>query len=225
MKEPSLPPDEPARLSALHALSILDSPPEERFDRITRFATRLFDVPIALITLVDAERQWFKSCQGLQASETPRSISFCGHTILGDRAMVIPDARLDERFADNPLVAGAPHIRFYAGFPISAPNGSRIGTLCIADYRPRQMDQTQLDTLHELAVWAQHDLYSAYLGGAFHLSQQNYLLRAEIAERAKMEQALREMATALEHAVEGIAQLDAEGRFRMVNKSYADLVG
>lgn len=225
MKEPSLPPDEPARLSALHALSILDSPPEERFDRITRFATRLFDVPIALITLVDAERQWFKSCQGLQASETPRSISFCGHTILGDRAMVVPDARLDERFADNPLVAGAPHIRFYAGFPISAPNGSRIGTLCIADYRPRQMDQTQLDTLHELAVWAQHELYSAELARAFHLSQQNYLLRAEIAERAKMEQALREMATALEHAVEGIARLDAEGRFRMVNKSYADMVG
>ncbi len=225
MKEPPLPPDEPIRLAALHALSIMDSPPEERFDRITRFATRLFDVPIALITLVDAERQWFKSCQGLQASETPRSISFCGHTILGDRAMVVPDARLDKRFADNPLVTGAPHIRFYAGFPISAPNDSRIGTLCIADYRPRQLDQTQLDTLHELAVWAQHELYSAELARAFHLSQQNYLLRAEIAERAKMEQALRETATALEHAVEGIARLDVEGRFRMVNKSYADMVG
>ncbi len=225
MKEPPLPPDESARLSTLHALAILDTPPEARFDRITRFATRLFDVPIALITLVDAERQWFKSCQGLAVSETPRGISFCGHTILGDHAVVVPDARLDERFADNPLVTGAPHIRFYAGFPISAPNGSRIGTLCIADYRPRQLDQTQLDTLYELAVWAQHELYSAELARAFTLSQQNSLLLAEIADRTRAEQALREMATALEHAVEGIARLDAERRFRMVNKAYADMAG
>ncbi|MDP1707833.1 MAG: EAL domain-containing protein [Gammaproteobacteria bacterium] len=225
MKEPPLPPDESARLSTLHALSILDTPPEARFDRITRFATRLFDVPIALISLVDAERQWFKSCQGLAVSETPRGISFCGHTILGDHAMVVPDARLDERFADNPLVTGAPHIRFYAGFPISAPNGSRLGTLCLIDYRPRHLDQEQLNTLHELAVWAQHELYSAELARAFTLSQQNTLLLAEIADRTRAEQALREMATALEHAVEGIARLDAEGRFRMVNKAYADMVG
>lgn len=225
MKEAPLPPDESARLSTLHALSILDTPPEARFDRITRFATRLFEVPIVLITLVDAERQWFKSCQGLGVSATPRAISFCGHAILEDHALVVSDALLDERFADNPLVTGEPHIRFYAGFPISAPNGSRLGTLCIIDRRPRQLDQEQLDTLHELAVWAQHELYGAELARAFQLSQQNALLLAEIADRTRAEQALREMATALENAVEGIARLDAEGCFRMVNKAYADMVG
>ncbi|MDO9371649.1 MAG: EAL domain-containing protein [Gammaproteobacteria bacterium] len=182
MKEPPLPPDESTRLSTLHALSILDTPPEARFDRITRFAARLFDVPIALISLVDAERQWFKSCQGLDVSETPRGISFCGHAILGAHALVVPDARLDERFADNPLVTGAPHIRFYAGFPISAPNGSRLGTFCIIDYRPRHLDQEQLDTLHELAVWAQHELHGAELARAFQLSQQNASLRKQFHE-------------------------------------------
>lgn len=182
MKEPPLPPDESTRLSTLRALSILDTPPEARFDRITRFAARLFDVPIALISLVDAERQWFKSCQGLQVSETPRSISFCGHAILGSQAMVVPDARLDERFADNPLVTGAPHIRFYAGFPVSAPNGSRLGTLCIIDYRPRQLDQEQLDTLRELATWAQHELHGAELAHAFQISEQHASLRKQFHE-------------------------------------------
>ncbi|MBI3344927.1 MAG: EAL domain-containing protein [Gammaproteobacteria bacterium] len=225
MKEAPLPPDESVRLSTLYALSILDTPPEARFDRITRFAMRLFDVPIALITLVDAERQWFKSCQGLDVSETPRGISFCGHAILEDRALVVSDALLDERFADNPLVTGEPHIRFYAGFPISAPNGSRLGTFCVVDRRPRHLDQEQLDTLRDMAVWAQDELYSAELARAFQLSQQNASLRAEIADRIRAEQALREIAIALENAVEGIARLDAEGRYSTVNKAYADMIG
>ncbi|MCL5800961.1 MAG: EAL domain-containing protein [Gammaproteobacteria bacterium] len=225
MKEAPLPPDESVRLSTLYALSILDTPSEARFDRITRFAMRLFDVPIALITLVDAERQWFKSCQGLDVSETPRGISFCGYAILEDRALVVSDALLDERFADNPLVTGEPHIRFYAGFPISAPNGSRLGTFCIVDRRPRHLNQEQLDTLRDMAVWAQDELYSAELARAFLLSQQNASLRAEIADRIRAEQALREIAIALENAVEGIARLDAEGRYSTVNKAYADMIG
>lgn len=225
MKEAPLPPDESVRLSTLYALSILDTPPEARFDRITRLAMRLFDVPIALITLVDAERQWFKSCQGLDVSETPRGISFCGHAILEDRALVVSDALLDERFADNPLVTGEPHIRFYAGFPITAPNGSRLGTFCIIDRRPRHLNQEQLDTLRDMAVWAQDELYNAELARAFQLSQQNASLRAEIADRIRAEQALREIAVALENAVEGIARLDAEGRYSTVNKAYADIIG
>jgi GAF domain-containing protein len=129
MLEPTVPADENTRLIALHALNLLDTPSEERFERITRIALRVFDVPIALISLVDADRQWFKSCQGLAFSETPRSISFCGHAILQDQVLVISDAWLDPRFRDNPLVTEDPHVRFYAGQPLTASDGSRVGPL------------------------------------------------------------------------------------------------
>src|ERR1700752_1549332 len=115
MLTPALPADENTRLDTLRALNILDTSPEERFDRLTRLAKRLFGVPIALVNLVDADRQWFKSCVGLSATETPRDISFCGHAILGDDILLVPDAGVDERFHDNPLVTGDPNIRFYAG--------------------------------------------------------------------------------------------------------------
>jgi GAF domain-containing protein len=122
--KPSLPLDECERLDALRALGILDTEGEERFDRITRLAKRLFGVPIALISLVDQDRQWFKSRQGLDASETSREISFCGHAILKDSALVVSDTLNDERFHDNPLVTSEPSIRFYAGQPLRAPGGS-----------------------------------------------------------------------------------------------------
>ena len=137
---PPRPVDENKRISSLNGLHILDTPAEERFDRITRIAARLFQLPISLISLVDVDRQWFKSCQGLSVLETPRDISFCGHAILNEDALVISDARLDQRFSDNPLVTGEPHIRFYAGHPLHGPDGSRIGTLCIIDRQPRKMD-------------------------------------------------------------------------------------
>ncbi|HEY0068747.1 MAG TPA: GAF domain-containing protein, partial [Chloroflexia bacterium] len=119
--------EEATRLSALRRLNILDTPPEERFDRITRTATRLFDVPVALVSLVDENRQWFKSCVGLDMSETPRSMSFCAYAIGRDDILLIPDALQDPQFADNPLVTGYPHIRFYAGCPVIAPDGSKLG--------------------------------------------------------------------------------------------------
>jgi len=112
VKAPELPPDETQRLRALHSLRVLDTPAEERFDQITRMAKRLFNVPIALVSLVDSNRQWFKSRQGLDALETPRDISFCGHTILDEAVFIIENAIEDQRFADNPLVCGAPNIRF-----------------------------------------------------------------------------------------------------------------
>ena len=158
MLAPAVPIDEEKRLATLRGLNILDTPPEERFDRLTRIAQRIFDVPIAVITLVDSNRQWFKSCQGLDATETPRSISFCGHAILGNETFVIPDATLDPRFADNPLVAGAPHIRFYSGQPLKANNGSRLGTLCILDIKPRQPSQADLDVLRDLAALVESEL-------------------------------------------------------------------
>ena len=107
-----LPDDENARLSTLRVLRVLDTDPEERFDRLTRMARRLFQVPIALVSLVDADRQWFKSAQGLDVPETPRDVSFCGHAILSDDILLIPDTHADPRFVDNPLVTGAPHVRF-----------------------------------------------------------------------------------------------------------------
>ena len=121
-------------------MNVLDTSPEERFDRLTRVAKRMFDVPIALVSLVDADRQWFKSCVGLSAAETSRDISFCGHAILGEDTFVISDARADERFADNPLVVGEPKIQFYAGCPLRALDGWKLGTLCIIDRTPRSME-------------------------------------------------------------------------------------
>ncbi|MDO9371182.1 MAG: PAS domain S-box protein [Gammaproteobacteria bacterium] len=158
MRAPTVPPEEEQRLAALRGLHILDTPPEERFNRITRTAQHLFDVPIVLISLVDANRQWFKSCLGLPVSETPRSISFCGHAILQDAPLVIPDALLDERFADNPLVTGEPRIRFYAGYPLRHSGGSRLGTLCLIDRRPRVLSERDLAALHDLGSWAESEL-------------------------------------------------------------------
>lgn len=147
-----LPADEAARLGALRELAILDTPAEARFDRLTRLARDLFGVPIALVSLVDEDRQWFKSRQGLPAPETSREVSFCAHAILAERdVFVIPDATRDERFADNPLVTGAPDIRFYAGAPLSTSDGQQVGTLCVIDRSPRVWTAEQSDALRDLA--------------------------------------------------------------------------
>ncbi|HKY75761.1 MAG TPA: GAF domain-containing sensor histidine kinase [Acidimicrobiia bacterium] len=158
MQPAALPPDEPNRLATLRRLALLDTPPEERFDRIARVAAALFDAPIALVTLVDANRQWFKSCFGLPVRETDRGVSFCAHAILGSDVFVIPDARADDRFADNPLVTAEPHIRFYAGHPLRAADGTAVGTLCVIDRRPRTVTADQLDRLGDLARWAEQEL-------------------------------------------------------------------
>ncbi|NWO07193.1 MAG: GAF domain-containing protein [Alteromonadaceae bacterium] len=128
---------EKLRLSALRKLNILDTPSDERFERLTNIAQRFYDVPVALFTLVDEKRQWFKSKQGLDVTETPRSVAFCDHAIRGDTVFIVEDARTDARFKDNPLVTGDPFIRFYAGMPVREPGGFKIGTLCIIDYEPR----------------------------------------------------------------------------------------
>jgi CheY-like chemotaxis protein len=155
-----LPDDEADRLQALHNLRVLDTPPEARFDRYTRIAAELFDVPIALVSLVDRDRQWFKSRHGLEASESPRETAFCAHAILDEEVMQVPDALGDERFADNPLVTGPPRMRFYAGAPLAAADGSLVGTLCVIDRRSRQLDQQQLGLLRDLA-----DLVEVELAG------------------------------------------------------------
>lgn len=131
---------ESERIQALHDLNVLDTPPEERFDRLTRLARRLFDVPIALVSLVDEDRQWFKSRDGLETTETPREWSFCTHAVEAGETLVVPDALADERFRDSPLVTDDPAIRFYAGQPIRSPAGAPIGTVCIIDREPREFD-------------------------------------------------------------------------------------
>lgn len=158
MEFPQLPPDEMQRIAALRDLCLLDTEPEERFDRITRLAAQLFHVPIALISLVDSQRQWFKSAVGLRISETGREVSFCAHAILSAEPLVVEDATCDVRFADSPLVIGEPHVRFYAGHPLSSVDGRRIGTLCIIDRKPRRLQPHEISLLRDLAAMAADEL-------------------------------------------------------------------
>lgn len=151
MEKPAIPPDEAERLKALRRLNILDTPAEERFDRITRLARRVLGVPMALVSLVDEDRQWFKSKIGMTISETSRDISFCAHAITSDGLLIVPDASKDERFKDNPLVAGGQKIRFYAGAPLVTPDGHALGTLCVLDKKPRRLRSEQQQALRVLA--------------------------------------------------------------------------
>jgi CheY-like chemotaxis protein len=153
-----LPDHEGNRLHALHRLHVLDTLPEERFDRYTRIAAGLFDVPIALVSLVDRDRQWFKSRHGLEVGETPRETAFCAHAILDRAVLQIPDTLQDPRFADNPLVTGAPRARFYAGAPLAAADGSLVGTLCVMDQRARRLDERQVGLLRDLADLVEAEL-------------------------------------------------------------------
>lgn len=147
-----VPENEADRLAALVGYGILDTEFEESFDRVTRIAANVFNAPIALMSLVDGTRQWFKSAVGLAVRETPRDISFCTHAILGTEVFVIPDACLDARFAANPLVLGSPSIRFYAGAPLINPAGYALGTMCIIDREPRDgMDDRHKQILTDLA--------------------------------------------------------------------------
>lgn len=163
LKAPETPNDEQSRLETLRSLNILDTESEERFDRLTRMAKRFFGVPIALVSLIDENRQWFKSCLGLSVSETPRDVSFCGHAILTNDLLIIPDTALDERFADNPLVVNEPCIRFYAGCPLKAPNGRKLGTLCVIDRQPRSFKKDQFEALIDLAAMVEREIALMHL--------------------------------------------------------------
>ncbi len=156
------PPDEERRLAALHALNLLDAEPEERFDRITRLAQRVFGASMANFTLVDADRQWFKSRVGAEGKEDPLDTGFCPHAILEAETMVIEDARYDRRFHDNPFVTGDPNIRFYAGHPVAGPGGEVLGTLCVVvvDDKPRSIDDFDREALAEFAAMVEAEVAS-----------------------------------------------------------------
>lgn len=150
--------DDAARQRAIEGLGILDTPRDERIDRVTRIAQEMFGVPMVSVTLLDRDRQWRKSEIGLGGREAPREDAFCDFTVREGRTVVIPDAREDERWAANPFVAGDPHLRFYAGHPLEARGGERIGTLCLLDTQPRVLDAREQDLLRELAGWVQSEI-------------------------------------------------------------------
>ncbi len=160
MKVADRPVNETQRLMTLRGLNILDTIPEERFDRITRLAKMVFGVPIVVINLVDSERTWAKSVRGLELTDAPRDLSFCGHVINDDASLVITDASVDERFHDNPYVRQDPSVRFYAGAPLHAADGQPVGTLCLLDRQPRELTAEQLRVLHDLATMVEDELTS-----------------------------------------------------------------
>lgn len=170
MQAPTKSINERSRIQNLKDLNILDTPITKYFERITRITKALFDVPIVAISLVDQERQWFKSIQGLDVCETSREVSFCGHAILQDDIFIINDALLDQRFADNPLVTHDPKIRFYAGYPIKSKYGNKIGTLCIIDNKPRNYTAKELGPLKDMAALVEDEL----------LNQKRYELQTEL---------------------------------------------
>ncbi len=177
--------NEEERLRSLHRYSILDTPPEAVFERIARLAGSFLKMPVAIVSFVDEDRQWFKSVCGLSLHETPRQISFCSHAIESDGVMVVPDAARDARFMDNPLVVGEPFLRFYAGAPLRAPDGHKLGTLCVLDHRPRHLEANGRRILTELAATVVDELELRRAGAD---------LRVQAAQR---EGAERELATAL----------------------------
>ena len=145
-----LPANEAERLAALRDCQILDTAPEPPFDDVTLLAAQICGVPLAAVSLIDADRQWFKSILGLEATETPRGVAFCAHTILQPDLLLVPDARTDTRFADNPLVTGDPNVRFYAGMPLITSDGYALGSLCVIDRKPRQLSPDQQASLRAL---------------------------------------------------------------------------
>jgi signal transduction histidine kinase len=152
MIAPSLPANESERLQALEDYEILDTLPEQDFDDITNIASQICGTPISLVSLIDSKRQWFKSHHGLNVSETPRELSFCGHAIHNpEQPFIVRDSRDDGRFTDNPLVSGDPHVIFYAGVPLVNPEGFPLGTLCVIDHTPRELTPQQLKSLQSLA--------------------------------------------------------------------------
>ena len=174
MQAAPLPSNEQERLEALYELQLLDTPQEERFDAVARLAATVFNVPIAFVSLIDRHRQWFKAKVGFNLCESSRDHSFCSHAILQDQPLVIPDTAEDPRFADNPFVTEPPFLRFYAGDPLKAASGANVGTLCIADQKPREFSENDLEVFRQLGALVERELKTSDL-----IDAQSELLEAQ----------------------------------------------
>lgn len=196
---------EQRRLQAIEHYDLLDAPPTEAFDRITRLATRLFDVPIAMVNVIDHDSQWCLATQGIALDRTSREVSFCTHTIRRDGVMVVEDAREDGRFADNPLVTGEPGIRFYAGAPLTAPNGYRLGTLCLIGNEPRCFSDADRDSLQDLAGVVMDEL-----------NLRNFAVGLDASRKAHRETS-EQVTRILESITDAFFAVDADWAFTYVN--------
>ena len=210
---PDLPVSETERLGMLFATGLLDTPPEERFDRITRLAAQFFNVPVCLVSLIDHDRQWFKSRYGLAARQTARSDAFCAHAITGRELLIVEDAQLDARFVANPLVTGGPLIRFYAGQPVFSPDGFALGTLCIIDSQPRRLEAAQVAALRDFALLVQQEIFASAVAESA-ASKTRALVASEARFQATFEQ-----------AAVGIAHVGLNGALLRVNRKFFEIVG
>ncbi|AWN37778.1 GAF domain-containing protein [Methylobacterium radiodurans] len=233
--------NEAVRLTALHRLQLLDTPPEPAFDRLVELARTLFEVPIALISLIDADRQWFKARCGLAANETSRDLAFCNFTILHDTVFVVPDATRDPAFAGNALVTGEPHIRFYAGAPLITEPGIRLGSFCIIDTKPRQLEAADIRNLVSLAqatlseIWLRSLLEgrsglgsapgSAPCAPAMSFGHRQVLAGAQIrAARGLLNWTINQLSEASQVSVNAIKRLEAGGGSLSMRTSTADKI-
>jgi PAS domain S-box-containing protein len=223
MKKAPIPKNEEERLLSLHKLGLLDTKPEERFDRITRMATKIFNVPISTLTLVDAKREWFKSCQGLPVREGDRAISFCGHALLANDVFVIPDTKKDKRFSDNPMVVGKPFIRFYAGVPIVNVDGERIGVFCIKDKKPRKFSKSDKEMLKDLSAWAELEINSRNLTLA--LTEEKKLRDKLVQNYKELEESKVKDEAILESIGDGLIAVDNDRKIMLINKVASDMLG
>jgi PAS domain S-box-containing protein len=219
MKAVPLPPNETERLRLLRHLEVMDSEPEELFDAITRAIAYICDTPVALVSLVDETRQWFKSKAGLNAGKVPGEAAFCAQILSQDGVMVIPDASKDERFSDNPLVREGPKIRFYAGAPLKLSEKTRLGTLCVIDYKPRKLDKTQLELLELMA-----DHVVALIRMRLDRVEVSREFSTLVLVKQKLQYQKDLMEAILDNEPESVLILSPSGEIEQVNKTGLDML-